>query len=467
MKLLRAALAAFFVLFVGAPALADNLIIWPYAANPPSAWLNQMERYQRLNDGTFRAAILGKNGTYYNLKIVPTSGLNVQVTIASSTSTGALFQYVADDASGFGGGGPINASPELSADPTQILAQAITTGALAAIGPLSVPGSNSQISLIECQISKVDTTSSSANFINAFGSIIPGTVNRDRNEIIVCQAKAGTAAPVPTVPSADTGWNGIGYVTIPSGTSTITTGMITMLPGIGSIVTADASGNVTIAGTLTASSVPLQFSNTAGSSSSTYIRADGTLAVRGVVNTVFGVQSAPIGSAEITLDASGNVGIAGTIYAGSVNGSGTSNFGPNLKLTLDDDGTSAYVKSPASLYFYTNTSGTAKVSQSDTSGNWKIPGYLAASTAAPTCGSTLPCIKSISCSLSSATSCVATGAVPSGAWCSLNWSASSSIGGVAFEIDTVGVSSTTLSATARSVTGSSATGTASMTALCS
>lgn len=252
MKRTLAALAL--VGLLSSTANAANRIDYYYGLLPPSAWYNQQERYQRLGDGSFMQSILGTSGGYNNLVVSPVSGLNVQVAPSnnSGASVGSVFQYLVDDAVSFPTNNPINTSTQLPADANKIIVQGTLIGAATApIGPLTVPGSNSQISLIECQVSTIDTTALSSTFIN-LGQYVPFSVNRDRTDTIICQAKAGTAAPSPTVPSVDTGWIGVGYVTIPSGTSTITGGMITALSAIGSAVIADQNGNVSVTGNVTA-----------------------------------------------------------------------------------------------------------------------------------------------------------------------------------------------------------------------
>lgn len=218
-KKLKAALAAFFVL-LAAPVQAANRLNYYSGIVPPSQWYNLQQRYERLAEGAFKTAIFGTVGSYQNLSVTPQTGLYVQVGPANSGTVGSLYQFLADDVNPYPQNDPINRSYELAADPTTITLQGTTLTNGSPIGPLTVPGSNSQISLIECQVTTVDSNTVSTNFISQLGTLQSETVSRDRADQISCQAKAGTPAPSPTVPSTDTGWIAIGYVTIPSGTST-------------------------------------------------------------------------------------------------------------------------------------------------------------------------------------------------------------------------------------------------------
>lgn len=88
------------------------------------------------------------------------------------------------------------------------------------------------------------------------------------------------------------------------------------------------------------SSTPLVFSNSAaGGVSSTYIRADSGLVTQGITDTVFGLQSAPTGGVLLSFDASGNLGILGSLFAtnatltGTASITGAASVGGNLTLT--------------------------------------------------------------------------------------------------------------------------------------
>ncbi len=268
MRKVLSTLAALFALSV--PANAANRENWYYAEQPASAKLNQQQRYQRLGQGAMMQTLFGSSGGFSNLSVTAAGGLTVAVGPSTAQTVGSLYQLQVDDASAYGGGvfGP---STALAADPTQIIVQGTSTVNSSPIGPLTVPGSNSQISLIECQIFTFDSTGTATNFINSLGQNKQLTVNRDRLDTITCQAKAGTPGVSPVVPTVDTGYIGVGYVTIPSGTSTITSGMITALPAIGSVVTATnvqatgfiSAGSATAA-TLTAGDLGASRSTTTG-----------------------------------------------------------------------------------------------------------------------------------------------------------------------------------------------------------
>jgi Pectate lyase superfamily protein len=254
--LFKAAIAALFVALVTMPTQAANRIQWPYGLVPPSSWLNQGERYERLGEGAFKTAIFGTGGSYQNLSVMVTSptSLSVNVGPTNSSAVGSIYQFIQDDANSFGNG-PINSSTSLPADPTMITVQG-TTQANSTVGPLTVPGSNSQISLIECQVTSIDTTPMGESFYN-LGNVVAASVNRDRIDSITCQAKAGTSSSSPVVPTVDSGWIAIGYVTIPSGTTTITSGMITASPGLGHAVMDGAASTQTIQGAKTFSIPPV------------------------------------------------------------------------------------------------------------------------------------------------------------------------------------------------------------------
>ena len=285
---LRVAIASLFVAIIMLPASAANRLNYYSGIIPSSQWYNLQERYERLAEGAFQAEIFGTAGSYQNLSVTPQTGLYVQVGPAATSTVGALYQFIADDTTVFPPTNPVNASYTLPADPTSITVEGTTLAYLSPVGPLAVPGSNSQISLIECQVTTTDTSAISANFITQLGTLQAYPVSRDRDDQIGCQAKAGTASASPVVPTVDTGWIAVGYVTIPSGTATITSGMIAASPSLGHAVMDGGLNTQTIQGNLTflnaikmgASAATLQFGVTGAPSGtcvsgSLYVRADG------------------------------------------------------------------------------------------------------------------------------------------------------------------------------------------------
>ncbi len=193
----------------------------------------------RIGVGQFMADVIGQTGVYSNL-IVSTPGgvLTVNVGPTPANTVGAIYQYLAEDPNPIGGPG----ATQLPADNNKVVLQGTSFQNGPAIGPLTVPGTagQSQISLIECQVQVTDQNPQLANFINSLGILSSQTVNRDRADIISCQAKAGVAATTGSevAPTVDAGWVAIGQVDIPQGTTALTSGMIT------AVTTAKFSGFV-------------------------------------------------------------------------------------------------------------------------------------------------------------------------------------------------------------------------------
>lgn len=229
-KFIRAVLTALFLCLAltAKPASAMDRIQWWFGMNPPSSWMNYVERYTRLGFGQFifDAVARSTNSFYSNLSVQTSSGLNVVVGPVSANTVGSLYQYLADDATSFGGPG----GTALSADPSQIYLQGLMYAASSTIGPLTAGTSAGQSidNLLECKVLTSDQTSQSVTFVSALGVVTSSAMNRDRADTIFCQNKVGVSAATGSqvVPTVDAGYVAIGYVAIANGVSTITGGMI-------------------------------------------------------------------------------------------------------------------------------------------------------------------------------------------------------------------------------------------------
>ena len=239
MKYARRTLAAL-LLAACAPALAsDRVIVYPLQ-NPLSTQQSLMQRYPRVQVGNFMRDAFGSVGSiggYTNMSIAPAGTLYVSVSPTSSTNNGALYQLEQNDPNPI----PQNVTPQLAADPTVVMLEGILNATSSLIGPIAVPGTTgqSQYTLIEAQIQSADTNSQQELFVNQAGGKYYATVNTDRTDQIVFQAKAGTASTTPSIPTTDAGWVSIGTVLVPYGTSTITSGMINMVTPFPGFLNAD------------------------------------------------------------------------------------------------------------------------------------------------------------------------------------------------------------------------------------
>jgi hypothetical protein len=214
--------------------LGTNRITVYSGQNPTQAETNLEARFLRTGNGTFMRDILAAlnlpNGTWSNLTITSGTGLFVTVNATNSSQLGALYQLSSVDPS------PLPTSPAtplptpLPADSTNVALIATQAGNTTPLGPLTAPGTVGQSVywLIEAQVSIVDKTPLTLQFLNSSGVLTPYTVNTVRADTISYQTKAGTAAVSPVIPSADSGWFPIGWVLIANGTTQVTSGMITM-----------------------------------------------------------------------------------------------------------------------------------------------------------------------------------------------------------------------------------------------
>lgn len=230
MKTLRSLLLTLvFVAAFAVPAFSLDRVQFLYSMNPPSSWVNMSARDTRIGFGDWIYNALGSsNGYFGNLCTSTATGLNVTVGPCSANSFASLYQYLPEESSPFGGGsyGPSTALP---ADNNQVDVQGIMSPAQAlTIGPLNPPGTAGQsiVYIVECKVNTLDTTSQTVSFVSSTGSVVSSSANRDRADQIFCQSKAGTAGVSPSAPAVDTGYIGTSQITVPYGTSTLTSGMI-------------------------------------------------------------------------------------------------------------------------------------------------------------------------------------------------------------------------------------------------
>jgi hypothetical protein len=226
--------AAFFLCVLFAPhrAFAMDRINWQTDQMVPSAWMLQEERDIRVAFGVWIQTVMGNtNGFYANLSVVAGSGMNVAIEPTGTNTAGAIYQYLADDTTPYGGG-----ANALSADPTQIFTQALFTSPSPAIGPLAAPTTtgDNQVYLIECQVQpSTDTDQQTLKFESTTGSISQGTVNETRSDAASCQDKAGTpeVAGSEAAPSLDSGYLPIADVTVHNGDTSSASFHIVMAGG--------------------------------------------------------------------------------------------------------------------------------------------------------------------------------------------------------------------------------------------
>lgn len=99
--------------------------------------------------------------------------------------------------------------------------------------PAPAGAGNNIIYLIEVQFEEIDVNSISRPYFNPSNPSAPVyTSNYDtRQQTIIVQIKAGTAAPSPTPPTPDAGFTGLYYIAVANGQTSIISGNITVVPG--------------------------------------------------------------------------------------------------------------------------------------------------------------------------------------------------------------------------------------------
>ena len=227
------------------PANAQSQIIILSGQNPSSTEANQESRFIRLALGTWIKYALGNqlgSGLFGGLSVVPNGGMNIAVQNSVTNAPGAIIQSCPDDTNPV----PSTGTPFLSADATTIGCLGLVSTSSGSIGPMTAPGTGlSQYYLLESQLVRVDTNPQTVTFENSSGVKTTSSQNRWRVDQPNYQLKAGTASSTPTVPTADSGWMGIATVLVPSGTATITSGMISMLPSFSGFIANGANVSVT------------------------------------------------------------------------------------------------------------------------------------------------------------------------------------------------------------------------------
>lgn len=247
-RVLSAVIAALFLCVPIAAHAAGRVIVYP-GQNPLSEQQNQQQRFHRLAVGTWIWNALGSNtaagGVYANLSVVPNGGMYVAVQPTQANTLGSLYQIGVDDSATVPSGS--SWTPNIAADSTQIVLQGLQSSPSGSLGPIVAPSSGLlQYYLVEAQLQTVDTDSQTISFINSNRTPSTRTVNTERMDEIVYQLKAGMAAASPTVPTVDTGWIPIATVLVPSGVSSITTGMVAAEPAFQGFIA--TGSNVSLAG---------------------------------------------------------------------------------------------------------------------------------------------------------------------------------------------------------------------------
>lgn len=372
-RFLAACVSVSLVLAQAPPAQAGNRVNWYGQMNPISTWLNLSQRYNRLSNGAWRWNAFGSNsafgGAFANLSVATAGSLNVTVGPTNASFPGALYGLGVDDTAQYPASQPSGATGlSLAADSTQLVLDAVVTSATNAIGT-TAGGSAGQsvVNLIECKPVTSDATSQTINLINSSGgSAGTASVNRDRIDSLSCQDKTSASAPTPSIPGVDSGYTAIGYVTVPNGTSSVTSGMITNYANFQGFATANQAGAIALD---TSSTAQTKIGNLTDSGS---VTAQG--------NLVFGSGSG--GTGGTFTGSNGNGAITGIMSATdgfSAGTSGVSTAGGALTYGVDTDGsTSATIASNdgscpngvcSSLFgIFAEPSGTNVVSV-DTSGN--------------------------------------------------------------------------------------------------
>jgi len=218
-----------------------------YGMNESSGWVIQGQRDVRLGFGQLIYDMFGStNGAFSHIAVTPSTGLFVQVGPSAPNTRGSVYQFQQDDVNVYGSG-----ATQLSADPTQIFVQGALSTPTIALGPFTAPTSTGQsiADLIECQVQTVDATPQTELFETAPNTTVSQTANRDRNDIVACQIKSGTAATtIPVAPAADAGWVPVASVFVANGQTSLAQSNVTLSTTnqFYGFVPANASGGVTL-----------------------------------------------------------------------------------------------------------------------------------------------------------------------------------------------------------------------------
>ena len=410
MKKIAALICAFFVLLI-APASAIDRITWSAGLQPPSQWLLQESRFVRVGFGAFLQQEFGAANlpAYSNLTVSPVaSTLTVQIAPSTAGTIGSIYIQGTSDVNPWGSspvGGLGNLA--LSTDATLIALQANITATSTVPGTVSVPGTTgqSQVTIVECNITTVDQNLQSANFSDVLGILSQRTVTRDRVDLPACILKPGAAAATGSqvTPAADANYVSVATVTVPFATTAVTAGMIASVTatqflgfarigtGGGGVTSVTATGNLassggvtpniaisnspTFTGAVTASGLGIRYTGFGDASVGTdtaggvnflvapvaptygyrfFANSAGTLNNLLSINTTGITASVPITTTGSISTTGGNISATGTVSGATVNSSGaiTANgvssgvnftFSASANAELNNDGTTVYL----------------------------------------------------------------------------------------------------------------------------
>ena len=373
---LVAAFAAAALIFCSfpVPAVAQTApsgrsIVYPLENQPSVDTVLQPARFARLAMGSWmlHALQLSSNGAgvVSNCTTAPGTGLFVTVAPALSGSLCGLYQVTNDDANPL----PIGYTPQLAADSTLIVVQALQSTISSNLGPLTAPGTGGQsiYYLVEAQITTSDVAAGSRAFINASTGVVSHpTVPTQRQDSIAYQLKAGTASSSPAKPAVDSGWVPVAFVLVPNGKTQILTGDISdggatfhgFVPS-GSAVTLNATpapaqtGNASITGTMAVGGL-----NDSALAASSSVCTDGSSNLQtsgcpsGTVTSVTASGPCLVSSGGATPNLSIPTplptGCGGTGQTGSIL---TLNPAPSATPTLPPSGGQFYTDSGGALHF--------------------------------------------------------------------------------------------------------------------
>jgi len=311
LKKIAALICAFFVLLI-APASAIDRITWSAGLQPPSQWLLQESRFVRVGFGAFLQQEFGSANlpAYSNLTVSPVaSTLTVQIAPSTAGTIGSIYIQGTSDVNPWGSspvGGLGNLA--LSTDATLIALQANISSTSTVPGTVSVPGTTgqSQVTIVECNITTVDQNLQSANFSDVLGILSQRTVTRDRVDLPACILKPGAAATTGSqvTPAADANYVSVAAVTVPFATTAVTSGMIASVTatqflgfarigtGGGGVTSVTASGNL---------------ASTGGVTPNITISANPAFPTGTVAAQTFGIRYAGFGDAKVTADTAGGI----------------------------------------------------------------------------------------------------------------------------------------------------------------
>jgi uncharacterized protein YjbI with pentapeptide repeats len=353
---LFATIAVVVALVLPQSAKATDRVNWYGQMNPISTWWNLSQRYQRIGDGSFWWNAFGANtswaGTFDNLSITPASGLTVTVGPTSSSFPGTLYAIGVNDTANYPNPQPSGVSvPSLPADSTQFVLQATTSSTTTVSVYAGTSSGQSIINLIECKPYTNDQTATTINLITSTGtSLGTASVNRDRKDSLSCTSVQSASSISPTVPSVTSGYVPIGYVTVPYGSSSVTTGMITSYATFQGFALANASGAIALDTSSTGQTKAGSLSFSGGTLSGVTV-SGGTIS--GTTTNSGTISGGTVSGATL----SGTTTNSGTISGGTVSGATLS--GSTLSGTTTNGGTiSGGTVSGATLSGTTTNSGT-------------------------------------------------------------------------------------------------------------